>query len=144
MENRWHDRIIYYYVYRTETRCGESKTLSLFFFFFLNVRSKIWVRNDLTRPFRCLSPPNSPPNSPGFHHCLRLYSNKEQRRRQQFLFSILLMVRWLLTKSNFKIKHTSNAVISKTNKGFVEGDLKSRSEVFARLLDLSRQITRRR
>lgn len=115
-----------------------------YLWFFLSVRTKVWPRNDLTRPFRRLSPPNSPPNSPGFHHFLCLYGNKEQRRRQRFLFSILLMVRWLLTKSNFKIKHTSNGVISKINKGFVERDPKSRSEVCAGFLDLSRQITRRR
>lgn len=93
-----------------------------------------WMSRDASRAFECrcvgcelraygdpiqLPPPRPPlpsrpvlPDSPGFHHCLRLYGNKQQRRRQQFLFSLLLIGPWLPTKSTFKLKHTLNNVIS--------------------------------
>lgn len=53
------------------------------------------------------------PNSPGFHQRSGLYSNKQRRRTQRFLFSFLLMALWLSTKSTVEPKHASDNVSSK-------------------------------
>lgn len=77
---------------------------------------EIWACSDQIQ----LSPPLLPStqplplHSPGFYHCLCLYSNKRRRRRQQFLFSLPLIGPWPRTKSTFKLQHTLNNVISNT------------------------------
>lgn len=77
---------------------------------------EIWACSDQIQlsPPLLLSTQPLPLHSPGFHQCLCLYSNKRQRRRQQFLFSLPLIGPWLRTKSTFKLQHTLNNVISNT------------------------------
>lgn len=96
------------------TFSGGVETLSVF------LNAVVWAVNyghaviwsSCPHPFSPQCSLSSLPNFPGFHHCLGLYGNKRRRRRQQFLFSLLLIAPWLPTKCTFKLKHILNNVIS--------------------------------
>lgn len=105
-------------VYQMSWKCPPSLGESRRYLCFLILLCGLWTTGiqwsdpaaPAPTPSQCSLP--SLPDSPGFHHCPCLYSNKQRRRRQKFLFSLLLIDPWLLTKSTFKLTHILNNVIS--------------------------------